>query len=39
MRVAVIGLGLIDKVPIEVIGETENELVAVCDTDKEKISQ
>jgi predicted dehydrogenase len=36
MRVAVIGLGVIGKVHIKVILETEHDLVAVCDTDKEK---
>ena len=38
MRIAVIGLGVIGKVHIKVIRETENELVAVCDSDKEKLS-
>lgn len=38
MRVAVIGLGVIGKVHIKVIRETENELVAVCDTDEEKLA-
>ena len=38
MRVAVIGLGVIGKVHIKVIRETEDELVAVCDTDEEKLA-
>lgn len=38
MKIAVIGLGSIGKVHIKVIQETENSLVAVCDTDKEKLS-
>lgn len=38
MKVAVIGLGVIGKVHIKVVRETEHELVAVCDIDKEKLS-
>ena len=38
MRVAVIGLGVIGAVHSQVIRETGNELVAVCDTDTEKLS-
>jgi predicted dehydrogenase len=38
MRIAVIGLGVIGKVHIKVIKETDNELVAVCDTDQKKLS-
>ena len=38
MRVAVIGIGVIGKVHIKVIRETEDELVAVCDTDEEKLA-
>lgn len=37
MRIAVIGLGVIGNVHIKVIKETENELVAVCDTNTEKL--
>ena len=38
MRIAVIGLGVIGNVHIKVINATGNNLVAVCDTDKEKLS-
>ena len=38
MRVAVIGIGVIGKVHIKVIRETEDELVAVCDRDEEKLA-
>lgn len=37
MRVAVIGLGVVGQVHIKVIQETKSELVAVCDTDVEKL--
>ncbi len=36
MRVAIIGLGVVGQVHIKVIQETNNELVAVCDTDENK---
>ena len=39
MKVAVVGLGIIGVVHLKVIGETDNQLVAVCDVDKEKLSK
>lgn len=38
MKIALVGLGVIGKVHSKVICETDNELVAVCDIDEEKLS-
>ena len=38
MRVAVVGLGVIGKVHLKVIAETDNQLISVCDIDKDKLS-
>lgn len=39
MRVAVIGLGVIGKVHVKAIGETDASLVAVCDVVEEKLTE
>ena len=37
MKVAVVGLGVIGRVHLQVIAETDNQLVAICDIDNEKL--
>ena len=38
MRVAVVGLGVIGKVHLKVIAETDNQLVSVCDINGDKLA-
>ena len=38
MRVAVVGLGVIGKVHLKVIAETDNQLISVCDINGDKLA-